>query len=120
MFMGQAYDYYWVQEFYTLWIPLPSEYVWLIASLSIFLLALTSEGFQWLLLTKPFQFLGQISFTLYLIHFLLVLILEDILITWMAGWMGNSASSFVSLIPMTIVTFLVAWIIQQLIDSKAI
>ena len=40
----------------------------LIAAVSLFLLCLTSRTAQLILQTKPFQFMGQISFCLYLIH----------------------------------------------------
>lgn len=43
-----------------------------IASLSITVLAFTSESTQWFLTTWPFQFLGKVSYTLYLIHELIV------------------------------------------------
>lgn len=39
-----------------------------IAALSIFLLALISDWFQWILASLPFQFLGKISYTFYLSH----------------------------------------------------
>jgi hypothetical protein len=39
-----------------------------IASLAVFFLALTSEAFQWILASWPIQFLGKISYMLYLTH----------------------------------------------------
>ena len=44
----------------------------LISSVSIFMLALISQWFQWILASAPFQFLGKISYTLYLIHDLFI------------------------------------------------
>jgi peptidoglycan/LPS O-acetylase OafA/YrhL len=39
-----------------------------IGALAIFFLALVSPGFQWILASPPLQFLGKISYTLYLTH----------------------------------------------------
>ena len=43
-----------------------------IGSFSLMALAMLSEGFQWLLRTPPFQFMGRISYMLYLIHELFI------------------------------------------------
>jgi len=39
-----------------------------IAALAIFVLALLSPGMQWFLASWPIQFLGRISYSLYLLH----------------------------------------------------
>lgn len=44
----------------------------LISALAIFLLALTSKVAMWILGSPPFIFLGEISYTLYLLHTLII------------------------------------------------
>ena len=51
---------------------LPYRFTLAAASISAIILALTSDVFQWILKTAPIQFLGQVSYTLYLVHILFV------------------------------------------------
>ena len=57
-----------------------------LAVISVFLLALTSEGVQKFLLTKPMQFLGKISYTFYLIHLVFVDTMMFKLVNFMSGY----------------------------------
>jgi hypothetical protein len=52
---------------------IPKSFAMYAATLSLFILALTSEWTQWVLLTPPLQFLGKISYSLYLVHELFVI-----------------------------------------------
>ena len=55
---------------------IPKAFAMYAAAVSIFLLALTSEWTQWILASWPMQFLGKISYTLYLIHELFIMWME--------------------------------------------
>ena len=43
-FFGTKWGFKWWQNFYTLWVPITTEYIYLISTVSLFLLALTSDG----------------------------------------------------------------------------
>lgn len=92
----------------------------LISALSIFLLALISPWFQWVLASAPFKFLGQISYTLYLIH--------DLFIEWAqvetkqalmeSGVSSNYAILYVFLI-YTPIIILFSWLLEWAVDAPS-
>jgi len=90
------------------------------ASFSIILLALTSDVAQWILSTWVMQFLGQISFTLYLIHELFVEWLETDTYYRMeaAGFDPETAVLYVFLIWTPVLIF-VSWILEILVDRPS-
>ena len=51
---------------------IPKHVTVAVAALAINILALTSPVFQWILNSAIFMFLGQVSYTLYLIHILIL------------------------------------------------
>ena len=51
---------------------LPMRFTMAAAAFSAIILALTSDVFQWILSSSPIQFLGKVSYTLYLFHILIV------------------------------------------------
>ena len=57
---------------------------------------------------------------MYLVHFILVLVLEGVRIDGLANIMSEAVASFVALVPMTIVAFLLAWFLQKYVDALAI
>ena len=91
-----------------------------IAALSIFLLALISEWFQWFLNLPPIQFLGKISYTFYLIHNLFIewpqyetkKAFED------SGTSANMAVLYVFLI-YTPILILFSWLLEWAVDTPA-
>lgn len=91
-----------------------------LGALAGFLLALTSDWTQWVLSSAPFWFLGKISYTFYLLHYLIILwpILE------MQGWfVGNGhdydlAALYLFLI-WTPVVLLLSWVLEFGIDTPS-
>jgi hypothetical protein len=102
---------------YTIGMPL----CMLIAALAIFVLALISQWFQWILASAPFAFLGKISYTLYLIHTLIVewaqydtaqALIEN------NGVDKNMATLYVFLI-YTPILILFSWLLEWAVDTPA-
>ena len=71
-FDSKLWGFAWYQDFATLWIPMPADFAWFIGTICVFILLLVSPGFQAFFMTRPFQFLGKISYTLYLSHFFFI------------------------------------------------
>ena len=89
-------------------------------ALAIFFLALTSEWTQWVFATPPFQFLGKISYTLYLIHELFVKWPErDTYDAFKGRGVDDNLAILYVLLIYTPVLILVAWLMEILIDTPA-
>lgn len=99
---------------------MPKPVAHYIGGIAIITLALTSDWFQWLLGSLVFQFMGRISFAMYLVH--------EIFTEWTQvdtyyyflgeGWDPNTACLWVFLI-YTPVLILVSWLITICIDDPA-
>ena len=91
-----------------------------VAAFSIVILALTSDVTQWCLKTFPIQFLGKISFTLYLFHELIVHWAQLDTYNYMVGEgvVEDDAVVYIFLI-YTPVLFLVSWILEIIVDRPA-
>ncbi|KAA2235257.1 acyltransferase family protein [Salinarimonas soli] len=78
-----------------------SMYVWPLGATFLLAGSISSETFRLLLLKKPFVFLGRISFSLYLVHFPLMLV-------FMTNWFvkyGFWPASFLYMILMFVLAF---------------
>lgn len=91
-----------------------------IGAISGFIFALTSEYFQWVLASAPFWFLGQISYTLYLVHLLIIDWGQVELQSHMTdnGVDYDLATLYVFLI-FTPVLLLVSWGLEVVIDTPS-
>lgn len=99
---------------------LPYRFTLAAASISAILLALTSDVFQWILKTAPIQFLGQVSYTLYLVHILFVHWIQKDTYNYFVGEgvEADEAVTYVFLI-YTPVLFVVSWALEIVIDRPA-
>lgn len=91
------------------------------ASISCIILSLTSEVAQWVLNTVVMQFLAQVSYTLYLVHELVVVWLQRDTYNWMVGDQGvdpESAVTYVFVI-YTPLLLVVSWALEVCVDRPA-
>ena len=89
-----------------------------VAGMSIILLALTSEGFQWFLFTPPLLLLGRISFSLYLFHELFVFwTVQLTYIFLLSHGLSPNASALVTWLIWTPILIFVSWGLTILIDE---
>jgi len=111
--------YQWV----TLWQAIDARVCQYLGAVSLFVLALTSSWFQWTLDSWPFQFLGRISYSLYLMHSLIVDWAMRDTYNWFTAADGqnqdpNMAVLYCILI-YTPVLILVSWAVEFLVDTPA-
>ena len=92
------------------------------ASISLILLSLTSDVAQWILSTWAMQFLGRISFPLYLIHNLIIEWPETTMFEYLLA-NGNQEDEnlyvlyvFLTWTPILIV---ISWLLEILVDTPA-
>jgi len=99
---------------------LPYRFTMAAASFSAIILALTSDVFKWILETPPFQFLGQVSYTLYLIHILFVHWIQRDTYNYFVGEgvEADEAVLYIFLI-YTPILFLVSWGLEVFIDRPS-
>ena len=92
-----------------------------IAAISAVLLALISDVFSWILGSWPFQFLGKISFSLYLIHTLLIYGLMKITKDYLVNELTYPAEDAIlmTFFICTPVLLVVSWILEMLVDRPS-
>lgn len=90
------------------------------SALAINILALTSPWFQWILDSAVGMFLGQVSYTLYLIHILVIHWAQRDTYEYMIGEGVDAGEAilYVFLI-YTPVLFLVSWILEIIVDRPS-
>jgi len=100
---------------------LPMRGMCFFAAISAIILALTSDVFGWILATPPFQFLGKVSYPLYLIHMLIVVWLERDTYDYFVDTLNYPAEDAVVMIFLIYTPFLlvVAWVLEIIIDRPA-
>lgn len=111
-------DYLW---FATAGFYIPKYVCWYIGAISGVVLALVSDGTQWFLNTSVVQFLGRISYTLYLVHGLFLQWPQHELGLYFVNELDvplMEAKLFVFLI-FTPVLLLVAWLLELGVDTPA-
>lgn len=92
----------------------------LISALAIFLLALTSSVAKWILGSPPFVFLGEISYTLYLLHTLIIeWPMKEIQYYWVQNGMNYDAAAYYVFLIFTPVLILASWGATLGIDTPA-
>ena len=92
-----------------------------IGAISIFLLALTSPVLQWILSTPPIQFLGQVSYMLYLIHQLIVeWAMNDFYVHYKDDQeVGHHYLCVLNFVMWTPVLLILSWLLTLAIDTPA-
>jgi hypothetical protein len=91
-----------------------------IGAISLIILCLISEWAQWFLCTFPFEFLGKVSYTLYLIHELIVVWAQrDTLNALMANGVGPELAVLYVWLIYTPVLLLVSWVLEFTVDTPA-
>lgn len=90
------------------------------AALAINILALTSDVFQWILASAIPQFLAQVSYTLYLLHVLIVYWAQRDTYEYMIGEGVDAGEAvlYVFLI-YTPVLCLASWILEVIVDRPS-
>jgi peptidoglycan/LPS O-acetylase OafA/YrhL len=91
-----------------------------VAALAINILALTSDVFQWILASAIPQFLAQVSYTLYLLHVLIVYWAQRDTYEYMIGE-GVEAEEAVLYIFFiyTPILCLASWILEVIVDRPS-
>jgi len=99
---------------------LPYRFTMAAAAFSAIILALTSEVFQWILASYPIQFLGQVSYTLYLFHILIVHWAQRDTYNYFVGEgvEPDEAVTYIYLI-YTPIILVVAWALEIVVDRPA-
>lgn len=93
-------------------------------ALAIILLALVSENTQWFLLTRPVQFLGRISYSLYLIHLLFV---QWSIVNTMRIWtdedegigLSRERAGLYAFLLYTPALICVSWLLERFVDAPS-
>ena len=119
-FQHKCWGLAWVQSPATLMIPMTVDFAWLIATICIIVLVMVSPGVQKLFMLRPFQFLGKISYTLYLIHYLFV---EVMVIWWYDSFrphMSSVVACWLTFVCVLTCVLIVAWLLQQHVDRAAV
>jgi len=92
----------------------------LIAALAIFLLALTSSVAKWILGSAPFRFLGDISYSLYLLHtFFIEWPMKEIHHHWVEDGMNYDAAAYYVFLIFCPILVLTAWGATLFIDTPS-
>jgi len=92
----------------------------LLAALSVFVLALISDWFQWILASAPFAFLGKISYTLYLIHTLVIEWFQiDTAKAFVDGGSSKPMAALYSFLIFTPVVILLGWLLEWAVDTPS-
>lgn len=92
----------------------------LIAALSIFLLSLTSSWAMWLLGSAPFRFLGDISYSLYLLHtFIIEWPMKELQYYWVQDGMNYDAAAYYVFLIFTPILILASWGATLFIDTPS-
>ena len=104
----------------SLWGFLPNKLTLTLASLAAIILALTSEWAQWVLGSAPMQFLGQISYTIYLFHELVNAWMMRDTYNWLLdqGWEMQQACTIIFVIYTPFLLF-VSWVLEVIIDRPS-
>ena len=91
------------------------------SAISAISLALTSDAFTWFLASWPIQFLGQISYTLYLVHMLIVDWLMRDTYNYFVDELHYPAEDAVIMIFLifTPLLLLISWILEVLVDRPS-
>ena len=92
----------------------------LLAALSVFVLALISPWFQWILASGPFAFLGKISYTLYLIHTLSIEWAQvDTAKAFVDGGASKPMAALYSFLIFSPILILIAWGLEWAVDTPS-
>jgi len=103
------------------WGFLPYRFMVTAASIAAIILAFTSDVFAWILGSFPVQFLGKVSYTLYLIHMLFIDWLMRDTYNYFVDEQEVAAEDAVWYVFFiyTPLLFVVSWILEILIDNPA-
>jgi len=109
-----------VYEYASLFGFFPFRFTKNVVSVIVVILALTSDVFQWILKTTPIQFLGKVSYTLYLFHVLIIHWIERDTYNYFLGEgiPADEAVVYIFLI-WTPVLFLISWILELIVDRPS-
>lgn len=98
-----------------------AKFFWIfqtIAAVAGFILAITSQWFQWILETLPFWFLGKVSYTLYLVHLLVIQWCQaEVQQAFVNAGHDYDLSVLYVFLIFTPVLLLVSWVLEILFDT---
>lgn len=101
--------------------PVLSFQIWhFIAAALLLLIILTRKEIQALLSIRPFVFIGGISFSLYLTHYLILHSLGDTIFVKMVQHYGVNRSTFVAATSTLVVTLIVSVIWKKYVDDMSV
>ena len=95
-------------------------FVHTIAAVGVIMTIIAARPLQWLLETKVAQFLGRISFSLYLTHFIILGTLGSFIWIHLVPRIGYRTASLVTLIPFLVVSFVFAYYYAKRVDEPGI
>ncbi|CAF1486929.1 unnamed protein product [Rotaria sordida] len=108
----------------TLWSPFGWMFGWFwisFAGFCLILLSILSKKFQYFLSTKIIHFLGKISFGIYLIHYLILCIIDTSFVQWTAPHIGRDLAVILGLIIFALpIIFLLSYGFYLFIDVPAV
>ena len=91
-----------------------------IGAISLIILSLTSQWFQWLLASSVFQFFGRISFSLYLFHELFTeWVLVDSYFYFMSKGLSQNESVVTVFFIFTPILIFLSWVLTICVDAPA-
>lgn len=92
----------------------------LIAALAIFFLSLTSSVAKWILGSIVFNFLGEISYCLYLLHtFVIEWPMKEIQYYWVQDGMNYDAAAYYVFLIFTPILIVASWAATKFIDTPS-
>lgn len=99
---------------------MPKPVAHYIAGICVILLSLTSEWTQWILGSTPFQFMGRISFSLYLVHEIFIEWAQlDTYYYFIGQEYDPNSACFLVFFLYTPVLIFVSWLLTILVDEPS-
>lgn len=108
----------------TLWSPLGWMFGWFwiaFGGFCLLLLCLRSQECQAFLSTKPIHILGQISFGTYLLHYIVICLVDLTFVHWIASTLGRDVAVTIGLVFFTLpITLSLAYLFYIFVDAPAV
>ena len=108
----------------TLWLPLGWMFGWfwiVLGGFWLLLLCLRSSKFQSFLSKKPIHILGQISFGTYLLHYIVICLIDASFVHWTASALTRDGAVAIGLVFFTLpITLCLAYLFYIFVDGPAV
>ena len=91
-----------------------------LGSVLIILFITKSKIAQNIFSLAPFRFLGKISFSNYLVHFIILITISNLIFMRFVTGLGYNKAFFVTMLISIPIIFIFSWLVYKLVDQKSI